>query len=98
MYISLKSNKNNFKLNKKNFKSNIILQNNLYDFDFNLNNNTNNFDLNNDTSKNIFALHEIDNTQKPNCICFIVVLFFYLVSTVTTNIKKEFLSNNETCK
>ena len=92
MYISLKSNKKNFKLNKKNFKSNLILQNNLYDFGF-----TGSL-LNNDTSKNIFALHEIDNTQKPNCICFIVVLFFYLVSTVTTNIKKEFLSNNETCK
>ena len=31
---------------------------------------------------------------KGNCMCFIILVFFYFVSTILTNIKKEFLHKN----
>ena len=32
--------------------------------------------------------------KKGNCMCFIILVFFYFVSTILTNIKKEFLHKN----
>ena len=31
---------------------------------------------------------------KGNCMCFIILVFFYFLSTILTNIKKEFLHKN----
>ena len=55
----------------------------------------NNYNYSNNSAFLQLQTNNTDNSlhDKGNCMCFIILLFFYLVSTILTNIRKQFIQD-----